>query len=98
MATKKVQVKETNSWLEMGHKVLLAYVGVFGIASDKLVEWFDVFVERGQVMEKDTRKLVKREEKQVRKLAADLQKQEKSAVRKAEKTVRHAVKKVEAIA
>jgi len=82
MATKKVQVQETNGLLQVGRKVVLAYVGMFGIAGDKLNEWFDLFVERGQVMEKDARKLVKREEKHARKLAADLQKQEKLAVKK----------------
>lgn len=94
MATKKVQVQEANGLVELGRKVVLAYVGMFGIAGDKLTEWFDLFVERGEVMEKDARKLVKREEKQVRKLAADLQKQEKAAVKKAEKSVKHAAKKV----
>lgn len=94
MATKKVQVQEANGLMELGRKVMLAYVGMFGIAGDKLTEWFDLFVERGEVMEKDARKLVKREEKQVRKLAADLQKQEKAAVKKAEKSVKHAAKKV----
>lgn len=94
MATKKVQVQEANGLMELGRKVMLAYVGMFGIAGDKLTEWFDLFVERGEVMEKDARKMVKREEKQVRKLAADLQKQEKAAVKKAEKSVKHAAKKV----
>lgn len=94
MATKKVEVQEANGLVELGRKVVLAYVGMFGIAGDKLTEWFDLFVERGEVMEKDARKMVKREEKQVRKLAADLQKQEKAAVKKAEKSVKHAAKKV----
>lgn len=98
MATKKVQIQETNGLLQVGRKVVLAYVGMFGIAGDKLNEWFDLFVERGQVIEKDARKLVKREEKHARKLAADLQKQEKLAVKKAQKSVKHAVKKVEAMA
>ncbi len=98
MATKKVQVPETNNLVELGRKVVLAYVGMFGVAGDKLNEWFDLFVERGEVIEKDARKLVKREEKHARKLAADLQKQEKLAVKKAQKSVKHAVKKVEAIA
>lgn len=98
MATKKVQMQETNGLVELGRKVMLAYVGMFGIAGDKLNEWFDLFVERGEVIEKDARKIVKREEKHARKLAADLQKQEKAAVHKAQKTVKHAVKKVEAIA
>ncbi|RIK33510.1 MAG: hypothetical protein DCC52_03065 [Chloroflexi bacterium] len=111
MATKKVQIQETNGLLQVGRKVVLAYVGMFGIAGDKLNEWFDLFVERGQVIEKDARKLVKREEKHAdarklvkreekhaRKLAVDLQKQEKLAVKKAQKSVKHAVKKVEAMA
>lgn len=98
MATKKVQVEEMNGFVEFGRKVVLAYVGMFGIAGDKLTEWFDLFVERGEEMEHDARKLAKREEKQVRKLAADLQKQEKATVHKAEKTVKHAAKKVGATA
>lgn len=94
MATKKVEVQEMNGLMELGRKVVLAYVGMFGIAGDKLNEWFDLFVERGEVIEKDARKMVKREEKHARKLAADLQKQEKMAVHKAEKSVKHAAKKV----
>ena len=77
---------------------MLAYVGMFGVAGDKLGDWFELFVERGEVIEKDARKLVKREEKQVRKFAADVQKQEKAAVHKAEKTVKQTIKKVEAMA
>jgi hypothetical protein len=98
MATKKIEGKEENALVEFGRKVVLAYVGMFGIAGDKLNEWFELFVERGEVIEKDARKMVKREEKHARKLAANLQKQEKAAVHKAQKTVKHAVKKVEAIA
>lgn len=98
MATKKMEVEHANGFVEFGRKVVLAYVGAFGVASDKLGEWFELFVERGEVVEKDARKIVKREEKQVRKFAADMQKQEKAAVHKAEKTVKKAVKKVEAIA
>lgn len=98
MTTKKVEVKNPNGVMEFGHKMLLAYVGAFGVMGDKLGEWFEMFVERGQVMEKDARKMVKQNEKQVRKFAADLQKQEKTAVHKAEKTVKKAVKKVEALA
>lgn len=97
-AAKKVEVKETAGLMELGHKALLAYVGMFGVASDKLADWFEIFVERGQVMEKDARKFVRREEKQVRKFAADVQKQEKAAVNKAEKTVKQTIKKVEAMA
>jgi len=98
MATKKVETKPANGVMEFGHKVLLAYVGAFGVMGDKLGEWFEMFVERGHVMEKDARKMVKQNEKQARKFAADLQKQEKTAVRQAEKTVKKAVKKVEALA
>ncbi|GIL16039.1 MAG: hypothetical protein BroJett039_12120 [Chloroflexota bacterium] len=94
MATKKAEPREMNSVIEFGRKVALAYVGMFGIASDKLGEWFDLFVERGQVIEKDARKMYKREEKQMRKLAVDLQKQEKAAVKKAEKSVKQTIKKV----
>lgn len=94
MATKKIEVKEENALVEFGRKVVLAYVGMFGVAGDKLNEWFDLFVERGEVIEKDARKMVKREEKHARKLAADLQKQEKAAVHKAEKSVKQAAKKV----
>lgn len=90
MATKKVEVPEVNGLVKLGRKVMLAYVGMFGIAGDKLTEWFDLFVERGEEMQNDTRKMVKREEKQVRKLAADLQKQEKAAVHKVQKSVKHA--------
>ncbi|MBI4675573.1 MAG: hypothetical protein HY741_28345 [Chloroflexi bacterium] len=94
MATKKQQSKRADDLMEFGHKALLAYVGAFGVVGDKVGEWFELFVERGQEMEKDARKLVKQNEKQVRKFAADLQKQEKTAVHQAEKTV----KKVKALA
>ena len=97
-AAKTAPVKETKSLVELGHKVLLAYVGMFGVAGDKLGDWFELFVERGEVIEKDARKLVKREEKQVRKFAADVQKQEQAAVHKAEKTVKQTIKQVEAMA
>jgi|GEM_PF-6325935 hypothetical protein len=97
MPVKKVQVKEGNSLREFGRKAVLAYVGMFGIATDKLNEWFDLFVERGEEMEHDARKMMRRNEKEVRKLAADLQKQEKAAVHKAEKTVKKAVKRAEAM-
>jgi hypothetical protein len=97
MPVKKIQAKEANGLREFGRKAVLAYVGMFGIATDKLNEWFDLFVERGEEMEKDARKMMRRNEKEVRKFAADLQKQEKAAVHKAEKTVRKAVKRAEAM-
>jgi polyhydroxyalkanoate synthesis regulator phasin len=97
MAVKKEQVREMNNVMEMGRKVVLAYVGAFGMAGDKLVEWFDLFVKRGQITEKHARKLMQRNEKQVRKFAGDLQKQEKAVMARTDKTVKKTVKKAQAL-
>jgi polyhydroxyalkanoate synthesis regulator phasin len=90
MPTHKVELNGTHDWMEFPHKVLLAYVGAFGVAGDEFAKLFELFVKRGERVEKDARKFVNREEKQVRKFATQVQKEQRATIRKA-------VKRVEAI-
>lgn len=69
---------------EMGHKVLLAYIGAFGVLGDELGVLFERFVKRGERMEKDLRKLVR-----------EGQKEQRAAFARAEKTAKRAAKKIE---
>jgi hypothetical protein len=95
MAVKKVEIKEPNKFRQMSRKVALAYVGAFGVAGDELGKLFGKFVTRGEVMQKDARKMVKENRKEVRHLAVQMQKEQKAAVARANKSVRKAVKRVE---
>lgn len=95
MATKKVELHETNRVVEFTRKVALAYVGAFGVVGDELGKLFAQFVARGEQMEKNARKLVKRNDKQVRQLAAKFEKEQKANVARANKSVKKAVKRVE---
>jgi poly(hydroxyalkanoate) granule-associated protein len=51
--------EEGNYWLNMTHKVLQAYIGAIALAQDEIEEFVHKLVERGEVAEKDARKLVK---------------------------------------
>lgn len=95
MATKKVELQETNRVVEFTRKVALAYVGAFGVVGDELGKLFEQFVARGEQMEKNARKLVKRNDKQIRQLATRFEKEQKANVARANKSVKKAVKRVE---
>lgn len=95
MATKKVELHETNRVVELSRKVALAYVGAFGVVTDELGKLFEMFVTRGERMQKDARKMVKKNDKQVREFAAQMQKDQKATVARANKSVKKAVKRVE---
>ena len=103
MAAKKGPVKSTTSSRanqiplsrEFAHKAALAYVGAFGVAADELGKLFELFVTRGEQMEKDARKLAKQNGKQVRLFATQVQKEQKATAVRANKTVKQAVKRVE---
>lgn len=52
--------KEEGSYLlGMTHKVLQAYIGAIALAQDEIEDFVHKLVERGEVAEKDARKLVK---------------------------------------
>src|SRR5262245_15560730 len=95
MAVKQVELKQGKNFKEMARKVALASVGAFGVAADELGKLFELFVERGERMQKDSRKLTAQSEKQVRQLANELQPKSNGATAKANKSVKKAVKKVE---
>ncbi|HSM57714.1 MAG TPA: phasin family protein [Candidatus Sulfomarinibacteraceae bacterium] len=54
-----VEPKERNPFIESTRKVLLAGVGVVALAQDEAEEFVNRLVERGEIAEKDGRKLVK---------------------------------------
>jgi len=62
--TKPDVVEETNGkeerspLLEAARKVLLAGIGAFALAQDEIEEFVEKLVERGEIAEKDGRKLV----------------------------------------
>lgn len=98
MATKKIEDKQTKRLMDFTRKVVLAYVGAFGVAADEFGKLFDRFVVRGERIEKEARKLVKQNEKDMRHFAQQVQKEQKVAVAKANKNVKRAVKRIEALA
>ena len=52
--------KEEGSYLlGMTHKVLQAYIGAIALAQDEIEDFVHKLVERGEVAEKDARKLIK---------------------------------------
>jgi hypothetical protein len=96
MATRKVEKVEkvekvaTDNgarFMDSAHRFLWAYMGAFGMAGDEFVRLFNLFVKRGERMEKDVRKLVK-----------EAQKEQAKVTVRAEKAVKKAVKRVEAVA
>ncbi len=94
MAAKKMEHKEKNV-REVMRKVALAYVGAFGVAADELGKLFELFVTRGERMEKDARKIVKQNSKEVNQFAKEMQKEQKQTVAKVTKSVKKASKRVE---
>ena len=51
--------KERNALLEASRKVLLAGIGAIGLAQDEIEDFVNKLIERGEIAEKDGRKLVK---------------------------------------
>lgn len=51
--------EERNRFFEISHKVLLAGIGAVALAQDELEEFVDRLVERGEIAEKDARKLLR---------------------------------------
>jgi poly(hydroxyalkanoate) granule-associated protein len=50
--------KEPNPFLDMARKVLLASIGAVALAQEEIEEFVDRLVERGEIAEKDGRKLI----------------------------------------
>jgi poly(hydroxyalkanoate) granule-associated protein len=50
--------EEKNAMLEAARKVLLAGIGVFALGKDEVEDFVDRLIERGEIAEKDGRKLV----------------------------------------
>jgi poly(hydroxyalkanoate) granule-associated protein len=65
MATKTKPVEETeeekerNPLFESSRRVLLAGIGAFALAQDEIEDFVDKLVERGEIAEKDGKKLVR---------------------------------------
>lgn len=51
--------EERNQLLEAARKVLLAGIGAVALAQDEIEDFVDKLVERGEIAEKDGRKLVR---------------------------------------
>jgi poly(hydroxyalkanoate) granule-associated protein len=50
--------EEKNAMLEAARKVLMAGIGVFALGKDEVEDFVDRLIERGEIAEKDGRKLV----------------------------------------
>jgi hypothetical protein len=94
MASKK-SAYEMNRVRAASRKVGLAYIGAFGVVGDELGSLFDRFVTRGERMELDLRKRLKRNKNGANKLAADLEHETKEKTARATKSVRKTVKRAE---
>jgi poly(hydroxyalkanoate) granule-associated protein len=55
-AVKQTEVAEKNVFIDSAHKVVLAGAGAFGILQDETNDFFDRLLERGEDVEKDSRK------------------------------------------
>ena len=51
--------EETHPMFEMSRKILLAAIGAAALAQDEIKDFVDKLVERGEIAEKDGRKLMK---------------------------------------
>ncbi len=51
--------EEEHPMFEMSRKILLAAIGAAALAQDEIKEYVDKLVERGEIAEKDGRKLMK---------------------------------------
>ncbi|MCA9973148.1 MAG: phasin family protein [Anaerolineales bacterium] len=69
--------KERTSMLAAARKVLLAGIGVVALAQEEIEEFVNRLIERGEIAEKDGRKLVndvlERRKKQVEKAESELE-------------------------
>ena len=72
----EMEEEERNRFLELARKVMLASIGAVGVAQDEVEDFIDRLVERGEIAEKDARKLVKEVTEKRRKRAEhDIDKQ-----------------------
>ena len=51
--------EEQNSFLEAARKVLMAGIGAFALAQDEAEDFINRLIERGEIAEKDGRKLMR---------------------------------------
>lgn len=51
--------EEQNALLEAARKVLMASIGAFALGKDEIEDFVDRLIERGEIAEKDGRKLVR---------------------------------------
>jgi len=51
--------EESNPFVEAVHKVLMASIGAFALAQEEIEDFVDKLVERGELAEKDGRKIVR---------------------------------------
>jgi len=51
--------EETNPFVEAVHKVLLASIGVVALAQEEIEDFVNKLIERGEIAEKDGRKLIR---------------------------------------
>lgn len=84
MAAKKPEMEMRERFMEMPRKLYLAYLGAFGVVGDEALQLFDRFVERGERVEKQMRKLVNEVQAEQPKLAARVEKAGKRAIKRAE--------------
>ncbi|MBE2197909.1 MAG: phasin family protein [Anaerolinea sp.] len=83
MAEKTIEVqeemleKELNTMLAAARKVLLAGIGVVALAQEEIEDFVNRLIERGEIAEKDGRKLisdiVERRKKQVEEVESELE-------------------------
>ncbi len=53
-----VDGREANPFLQIAHRVLLAGIGAVALAQEEIEEFVDRLVERGEIAEKDGRKIL----------------------------------------
>ncbi|MFQ5611739.1 MAG: phasin family protein [Anaerolineae bacterium] len=58
-ARKAASEMEGSPMLEAAHKVLLAGIGAVALAQDEIEDFVDKLIERGEIAEKDGRKMLK---------------------------------------
>lgn len=88
MAVKKLETESrAEYWMGMGRKFYLAYLGAFGMAADEAGKLFEMFVKRGERVEKSIRRVVTTAQEEEPKVRASV-----------EKSVKRAAKKIEAAA
>ena len=65
----EVEEEERNRFLETARKVLLAGIGAVGVAQDEIEDFVNRLVERGEIAERDARKLIREVSEKRRKSA-----------------------------